>query len=131
MRWSIDEISDKLSFLAIPFLAFGIFNLVLCVLALLFRGEFILSGVLVSAGWVGFGLCVLFEARKIKAKRVDDIAFIFVNIYEFLFWIFWWLTRPHFPYNVICGALGGALFLFLKLSCYKRLKKQIAAQEIK
>jgi hypothetical protein len=98
---------------------------------LLFRGKFILSGVLVSGGWVGFGLCVLFEARKIKAKQVDGIAFILVNIYEFLFWIFWWLTRPHFPYNVICGALGGALFLFLKLSWYKRLKKQIASQKIK
>jgi len=131
MKWSIDEISDKISFFAIPFLAFGIFNLVLCVLALLFRGKFILSLVLVSVGWVGFGLCVLFEARKIKANQVNDIAFIFVNIYEILFWIFWWLTRPHFPYNVICGVLGGALFLFFKLSWYKMLKKQIAARKIK
>ena len=131
MKWSTDEIYYVGSFAAKLFLVFLTFNLVVSIVAPLFGGKFILSGVLVNLGWVGFALCTLFEARRIKAKRVDDTGFIVVNTYEFLFWIFWWFISFPFPYNVIGGTLGGGLFLFLKLSWYKRLKRQIAAQKIK
>jgi hypothetical protein len=131
MEWSTDDISYVMSFVAKLFLVFLIFSLAVGVLAPLFGGKFILSGVLVNGGWMGFALCALFEARRIKAKQVDDTRFILVNIYEFLCWILWWLLSFPFPYNVIGGALGGALFLFLKLSWYKRFRKQIAAQKIK
>jgi len=131
MEWSTDDISYVMSFVAKLFLLFLIFTLAVSVLAPLFGGKFILRGVLVEAGWVGFALCALFEARRIKAKQIDDKRFILVNIYEFLFWIIWWLISFPFPYNVIGGALGGAFFLFLKLSWYKTFKKQIAVQKIK
>ncbi len=131
MEWSTDDISYVMSFAAKLLLVFVIFMLALGLLAPLFGGKFILSGVIIEGGWVGFALCELFEARRIKAKQVDDKRFILVNIYEFLFWIFWLLISFHFPYNVIGGALGGVLFLFLKFSWYKRFKKQIAAQKAK
>ena len=131
MKWSTDDISYIMSFGAKLFLVFLIFYFAVSVLVPLFGGNFILSGVLVNGGWIGFALCLLFEARRIKAKQVDDIAFTLVNIYEFLFWIFWWLISFPLPYNVIGAALGGAFFLFLKISFYKRFKKQIAAQNIK
>jgi hypothetical protein len=126
MKWSTDEISYIMSFVAKLFLVFLIIIFTGSVLAPLFGGRFILSGILVNGGWIGFALCVLFEARRIKEKQVDDPRVIFANAYEFLFWIFWWLISFSFPYNVIGGTLGGGLFLFLKLSWYKRLKREIA-----
>ena len=131
MKWSTDEISYIMSFGAKLFLFFAIINLAVCVLAPLFGGAFIFNGVLVYGSWVGFALCVLFEARRIKEKQIDGRRFLLLNVFEFLCWIFWCVLIFPFPYNLIGGALGGALFLFLKLSWYKRFKEQIAAQEIK
>ena len=131
MKWSTDEISYIMSLGEKLFLFFAIINLAVCVLAPLFGGAFIFNGVLVYGSWVGFALCVLFEARRIKEKQIDDRRFLLLNVFEFLCWIFWCVLIFPFPYNLIGGALGGALFLFLKLSWYKRFKEQIAAQEIK
>jgi len=100
-------------------------------LALLVRGKFFLGGMLIYGIWMGFALCLLFEARRIKAKQINDRKFILVNIFELLCWIFWCLLRLPFPYNLLGAILGGAFFLFLKLSGYKSLKEQIAAQNIK
>ncbi len=120
-----------MSFCAIVFLFFGVIFFAACLLAPLFGGRFILSGVLFYASWVGLALCFLFEARRIKAKKINDGRFILLNIFEFVSWIFYCLLRFRFPYNLVGAILGGAFFLFLKFYGYKSLKGQIAAQEIK
>ncbi len=131
MEWSAHDISHVISFCAKLLLVFAIFNLALYVLAPLFGGRFVFNGVLIYGGWVGFALCGLFEARRIKAKQIDDAGFNLISIFGIFCWIFSSLLMFPFPCNVLGATLGGALFLFLKLSWYRRFKKEINAQKIK
>ncbi len=131
MEWSTHDISYLISFCAKLLLVFAIFNLALCILAPLLGGKFVFSGVLIYGGWVGFALCGLFEARRIKAKQIDDAGFKLISIFGIFCWIFSSILMFPFPYNVLGATLGGAFFLFLKRSWYKRFKKEISAQKIK
>jgi hypothetical protein len=130
-KWSTDEISHIISFSSKVFLFFAIINLLACILGPLLGGIFIFTGVLIYGSWVGFGLCGLFEARRIKARQINDRRFILVNFIELLCWIIWCLLMFRFPYNLLGVTLGGAFFILLKWRGYKSLKDQITAQNMK
>jgi hypothetical protein len=130
-KWSTDEISYVASFAAITFLILGILNLGVCLFAPLFGGRFIVTGVLLYGSWVGFALGMLRDARRMKARQTDIKVFAILTALELFCCVLWCFLQLPFPYNAAVAVLGGALFLFLKLSWHKRFKEQVYAQNTK
>lgn len=117
MTLSTDEIHDALSGVANIFLALAVLILSVHILAPLFGGKFLISALLVYGSWIVFALCMKYDAKSIKARKIGGYKFILVNMFELLCIFLWFL----FPYNLAAGVL----FSLLKIFGYKSLLKQI------
>jgi hypothetical protein len=110
-----------MSGLANLFLGLAVLILSLYLLAPLFGGIFLFAPLIGYGSWIMFALCMKYEAKSIRDKRIGGTKFILANILAVLCLLLWF----PYPYNLVAGIV----FSFLKVVGYKKLLKNIAESE--
>lgn len=97
MLYSPKEKHDIISGLANIFLGLGAILLAIHLLAPLFGGKLLINALVIYGSWIGFALCMKYEARRIKRKEKMQFKTHLPIVAYGMFCMAIWIT---YPYNL-------------------------------
>ncbi|MFA6282734.1 MAG: hypothetical protein WC633_01240 [Desulfurivibrionaceae bacterium] len=98
MIYSPKEKHDIISGLANIFLVLGAILLVIHLLAPLLGGKLLINALVIYGSWIGFALCMKYEARRIKRKEKMNARTHLPIVAYGMFCMAIWIS---YPYNLV------------------------------